>query len=308
MLRVLFQFKYNIMLLISALIWGMGYTVQRDAAHLIEPFLFNAVRYLFAFFVYTLAILALQVSKKKPIKWSKLYTGKSKVSSNILIIGFLIGFLSFLGSIFQQTGLYYTTAGKAGFIIESAVVLIPLISFFMGKQLQICAILGSITVLIGLFFLSNGSLDGLNYGDALALMSAIVWAFQALLIERFSPGVSAVWLANLQFLICGVLSLICSILFEIITWASIEAAIIAILYSSIFGSIIAFTLQIRAQQKVSATQAGMFLSLAAMFSAISAWLFLDESMTQLAVIGCIIMTLGMILSQLSWWGSIRFKS
>ncbi|MBE8215242.1 MAG: DMT family transporter [Endozoicomonadaceae bacterium] len=303
--KLITQLKYNSMLLSASIIWGLSYVFQYDAAHFIGPFLFNALRYLSAFFLLSSWTICFRLYQKKSLSissWSKETNCRA-----LLWLGVLLGLFSFFGSFFQQVSLSHTTVSKAGFIIESSVVLIPFISFFIGQKLPVSAILGCIVMLIGLFFLSNNALNLLNYGDFFALLSAIIWAIQTVIIERYASGMNISGLANIQFIICGVLSLTFACLFEVINISGIQVVSLDILYSSILGSIIAFMLQLKAQQHVSATHTGMFLSLAAMFSVLAAWLILNETMTGLSILGCIVMTLGMILSQMKWFGSIYLK-
>jgi len=117
--------KYNGMLLVTAILWGSAFVFQREGADVLQPFLFGAIRYaLGACFV-----MPLLVWQKRKVcyadKTINLFTYKTILS------GLLIGFFLFAGSTLQQAGLQYTTAGKAGFITESCVVIVPLLAFFV---------------------------------------------------------------------------------------------------------------------------------------------------------------------------------
>lgn len=286
--------KYNGMLLITAIIWGSAFVFQREGAASLGPFLFGAIRYALGALV---VIPALFWPKEKARKSAT--SPGSLFSRKTCIAGILIGFFLFAGTTLQQAGLSYTTAGKAGFITESYVVLVPLISLMLGDKQRINTWLGVVLVIFGLYLLSNNSLNGFNRGDWFELAGAILWAAQVLLIDRFAPGLNAFALSFIQFLACAIFSLAGAIIYEPFILVNIKAALIPLIYTGVFSSGVAFTLQVVAQQKTPATHAALIMSLEAIFAALAGWWLLDETMTTLAVTGCLIMLLGILLAQIN---------
>jgi len=61
---------------------------------------------------------------------------------------------------------------------------------------------------------------------------------------------------------------------------------------------IAYTLQVIAQQNAHPAHAAIILSLEALFAAIGGWMLLNEVLTTKAIIGCTLMLLGMVISQI----------
>ncbi|MBT7404718.1 MAG: DMT family transporter, partial [Opitutae bacterium] len=61
---------------------------------------------------------------------------------------------------------------------------------------------------------------------------------------------------------------------------------------------IAFTLQVIAQKRVDPSQAAIILNLEAVFAVLAGWLFFTEVLTTKEWLGCGLMFLGMILSQI----------
>jgi len=59
-----------------------------------------------------------------------------------LIVGCVAGLFLFFGATFQQLGLVYTTAGKAGFVTGLYVIIVPLLGMIWGDLFlgRICSI------------------------------------------------------------------------------------------------------------------------------------------------------------------------
>ena len=71
----------------------------------------------------------------------------------------------------------------------------------------------------------------------------------------------------------------------------------AICYAGIFSSGIAYTLQILGQRDVNPTLASLVMSLESVFSALSGWLVLHESMSVREFSGCALMFGAILLAQ-----------
>ena len=102
--------KANLLLLITAIIWGFAFVAQRAGMEYVGPFTFNAARFTLG----SLSLIPLLlINSKKKIEQAKLLPSSNKT----LFLGSLAaGSFLFLGVTFQQSGMVYTTAGKGGFI------------------------------------------------------------------------------------------------------------------------------------------------------------------------------------------------
>jgi len=74
--------------------------------------------------------------------------------------------------------------------------------------------------------------------------------------------------------------------------------IIAILFTTIFATIIAFLIQTAAQRVLSPTRTGIICSMEAVFGALIPWGLKMETPTALSAAGAVIMITGMIVSEL----------
>jgi drug/metabolite transporter (DMT)-like permease len=72
----------------------------------------------------------------------------------------------------------------------------------------------------------------------------------------------------------------------------------AILYTSIFASIIATVIQLKYQKIVSPTKAGIIFSVEPIFAAVFAYFLLSEKISNFGLVGCVVIFIGLIISEL----------
>ena len=279
----------NLLLFITAIIWGFAFVAQRVGMDFVGPFTFNAVR--FALGGLSLYPLLLYFNRKKEVERIKIPAWKKKYA------GIILGLFLFVGASLQQVGLVYTTAGNAGFITGLYVVIVPLLGLYLGHKTNIFVWLGAFLATIGLYFLSVKGDFTISNGDAIVLISAFFWAIHVQLIGIFSPQMNAIKLSMIQFFVCSALSFIVAFIFENVVFSNILAAVIPILYGGLLSVGVAYTLQIVAQKKALPAHAAIILSLEAVFALIGGWLFLNESFDGRSLFGCGLMLLGMLLAQ-----------
>ena len=294
--------KSNLLLLLTAVIWGFAFVAQRAGMEYIGPFAFNAIR--FALGSVSLIPLLI-INRSRNNQSENLFHFKNKY---FIKGGLILGVVLFLGSTFQQTGLVYTSAGKSGFITGLYIILVPIFGLFIGQKTSLFTWLGAMTAVIGLYLLSVTEDLSMNIGDILVLTSAVFWAVQILIIGFLSTRTDAIQLAFYQFVICSFLSFIAASITEITTLSRILEALIPILYAGICSVGIAYTLQIIAQRKAHPANAAIIMSLEAVFAVIGGWLILSESIPLRGLIGCAFMLTGMILSQINFEKKTEIRS
>ena len=282
--------RANILLLLTAMIWGAAFVAQRVGMDHMGPLTVNAVR--FALGSAALLPLIAFLDKKRTVA--------PPPFSTLLKGGVLMGLALFLGAWLQQFGLCYTTAGKAGFITGLYVVFVPLIGILLGQRYGTGTWAGAGLAIAGMYLLSVTESFSMDKGDALVLMSAFFWGIHVLLVGRLTQGiktVDAVRLAAIQFATCSVISFAGAAATEDITLAGLRDGLIPILYGGLMSVGVAYTLQVVAQRDARPAPAAIILSLEAVFAALTGWLMLGEILTTQAVIGCALMLCGMIWSQ-----------
>ncbi len=278
----------NLCLILAAAIWGFGFVAQRLGLEQLGPFGFNGVRFLIG----ALSLLPL-------LWWQRRRHGLQGADLHTMCrAGLPVGLLLFTGAGLQQAALQYTTAAKAGFITGLYLVLVPLLGLWLRHKTSANTWLGGLIAFIGLYFLSIDSDFAVNPGDLLLFTGAFFWAAHLLAIDHFAGKMTPVLLAMLQFIVCGLLSLLLAIWLEPISLTAIMACVWPLLYAGIVATGVAYTLQIIGQRAAHPAHAAIILSLETVFAAIGGVWLLGESLTIRALSGCALMLAGMLISQL----------
>ena len=225
---------------------------------------------------------------------------KNKFKSTV-VIGVFAGVILFIASSLQQFGIVFTgSAGKAGFLTGLYIVLVPLIRFLMGKKTSVLTFVGAVFAVTGLFFLCmTGDKITLGIGDVVLIIGAFFWAAHILVIDKFVNIVSALKFSMVQFLTCGILGIIFALFTETIEVSAIKQAGIPILYGGLMSVGVAYTCQILGQKKADPTFASIIFSTESVFSAIGGALILHEMMSGRGYLGCVLIFIGIILSQIT---------
>ncbi len=287
--------KADILLLLTATIWGFAFVAQRVGMDYVGPFTFNAVRFALG----SLSLLPLILLLQKRQSKTNQRQCSDDTNKSVLFAGIVAGGALFAGASLQQAGLVYTTAGKAGFITGLYVVIVPLLGLFWHQRPRIGTWLGAILAATGLYFLSITKEFDISFGDLLVLIGAFFWAGHVLLIGWLAPRTDSLKLASAQFAVCSLLSFLVALAIETMSFASIWQAAVPILYGGIGSVGIAYTLQIIAQRDAHPAHSAIILSLEGLFAAIGGWLLLGEVLSLRGIFGCAMMLTGMFFSELS---------
>lgn len=284
------RFYGNLMLILTALIWGSSFVAQSVGMDYIGPFTFNAIRCIIGGIVLIPIILIMGKVKKE---------SKNKNNNKQLILGgILCGIALFTGSTLQQFGISFTSVGKAGFITALYIVLVPILGIFFKKKVSLKIWLSVLISMIGLYLLCITENFSIGKGDLLVLFCAFFFAIHILLIDYFSPKVNGVKMSCIQFFVAGIISVLPMAFFENPTINSILSAWAPILYAGVLSCGVAYTLQIVAQKNTDPTVASLLLSLESVFAVISGWFILSESLSFKELTGCALVFIAIILAQL----------
>lgn len=282
----------NLLLLVTAIIWGFAFVALQMGMDYIGPFLFNGIRFALGAVSLYPVIWYLNHSQKAPRQETHVGQWQNRYG------GMLLGLVLFIAATIQQIGLQYTTAGKSGFITGLYLVLVVILGLFFGHKTTLNLWIAVLLSTVGMYLLSFNSLTGISRGDILTLISTIFWAFHILLTAYLSPKTNVLKLAQTQFFVCSLLSLGVAFFTEPIIFDQIKLATIPILYGGLLSVGVAYTLQVVVQKSVHPTSAAIILSLESLFAAIGGWFFLNEILSLKSMIGCALMLAGMIFAQL----------
>ena len=291
--------KGPLLLLVTALLWGLAFVAQTTAANEVGPFTFNASRnFVGALFLSGVIAYRRRSGQDRPATDDG--TGYSR--RTLLVAGVLCGVALCVASYLQQAGITAyppeaAASSRSGFVTATYMVMVAVMLMFMGKRPHPLVLVAVVVAMAGMYLLCvpNG-LGSVYVGDWLVLASAFGYAVHILVIDRYTR-VDGVRLSRVQLLVAGVISLVCALVFERPEPAAVLAAIVPILYAGICSDGIAYTLQIVAQKTTEATVASIIMSLEAVFAALGGWLILSESLTAVELAGCALVFAAVLLSQ-----------
>ena len=290
-----------VILFITAIIWGASFVAQSVGMEKIEAFTFSGIRQLMGGFALLIFIIIRDSIKGKKLSAEQKLAQKEE-NKTILKFGIPLGIVFFLATNFQQFAFNTSTSGKIAFITALYMFFVPIIGLFFKKRVPWVTWICVIIAFVGLYFLcveSGKSLLSLTQGDYLAFACAIFFAAQILMIEKMAPQVDGIKLSCTQFFFSGIVSTILMFIFENPNWQNITAVTGALLYSGLMSCGLAYTLQIVGQKYTEATIASLIMCMESVFAAISDVLILHTKMSLREIMGCTIMFIAIIISQLS---------
>ena len=293
--------KGTAILLIAALIWGLAFVAQSDAADHIPPFSFNALRSIIAA-VMLFALLFFRCRKSgQPI------IPKDRKTRKIALLGGLgCGIFLAISVNLQQAGLTVYPEGvaasaRAGFITALYVIIVPILSVVFGKKIPWAVWPAVAVALVGTYLLClSGGISGIYLGDVLVFFCGISFSFQIMLIDRYGEEIGGIRLSFIQFAVCAAVSLVLALVFEPGGFAieGVKNALFAILYLGVMSSAVAYTLQIIGQRYAAPAVASLTMSLESVFAAIGGWIILSDVLSLREIAGCALVFAAIIIVQL----------
>lgn len=283
------KIKSTLLLFLTAIIWGFAFVAQRVGAEYVGTFTFNGIRFLLGTVSLIPVILIFEKERFNKEKFKR-----------TLVSGLLAGVVLFVASTLQQFGVEITgSAGKAGFLTGLYIVLVPLIRFVMGKKTSVLTFFGAVFAVAGLFLLCmTGDRNSFEIGDIVLIIGAFFWSGHILVVDKFVNDVSPLKFSMVQFFVCGFLSIVFAFFTEEIDFSAIKNAGIPLLYGGLMSVGVAYTCQILGQKNADPTFASIVFSTESVFSAIGGAIILHEVMSGRGYLGCVLIFIGIILSQL----------
>lgn len=297
------QKRNSLLLILTALIWGVAFVAQSEGGDAVGPFSFNSIRCVIGAFGLMIAIKILD-------RFNITHKPESDADKKTLIkAGILCGMILTFASNFQQLGINLGSgAGKSGFLTACYILIVPIIGIFFGKKCSFRIWIGVIIALIGLYLLCIKESLTLQFSDILVLVCAVLYSFHILTVDHYSTAVDGIRLSCIQLLTCGILTSIPAILFEMKPWTgnigawseslTIPGTWVTILYAGLLSCGVAYTLQIVGQQHMNPTIASMLMSLESVFAVLAGWLILREHMSIKELLGCLLIFIAIIIAQL----------
>ncbi len=271
--------RSELVLLGITAIWGFTFPAMKVSLDYLPPILFLAYRFGIA------SLLMLLLFRSRVLRGETFREG------------FVLGVTLFFGHGFQIVGLKYTTASNSAFITSLYVVFTPFIAYFLLRdRLKLRDAVSLAVALTGLYLISGASLN-FNYGDLLTVLCALSFAFQIVLVQRFGEKdylSLAFWQITWNF----VFSLAFALLFEPFAVPTDPLPWAGVLYTSLFATVIAFTLQVKHQRNTKAHKAALIYSAEPIFGHIAAFITIGEVLSAKGYLGAALIMAGI-------WNEVR---
>ncbi len=278
----------DLLLLLTAAIWGFAFVFQKSAMEHIGPNAFIAARSFIAACV--LAPIAIFEARRV----------EGPVAIGFWRVGVYGGIAFFAGAVLQQVGLVTATVSNTGFLTGLYVVITPFIVWAWHSERPTGLIwLAAAISFFGTWLLGGGTLNGFNEGDMFVAVGAIFWAVHLLIVSASGHHNRPIAFTALQFAVVGILGLTASVLTETTSLSGLIAAGPAIAYVGVLSSALTFSLLAIAMRYAPTTEAAIIISLEAVFAAIAGALLLNERLEFIGVCGAGLILAAILLVQLA---------
>jgi drug/metabolite transporter (DMT)-like permease len=251
----------------------------------------------FMFFRFALATLVMAV----------LCIGRySRLEKKTITRGGLVGLSLIIGNYSFVLGVHGTTASRAGFLTNLAVLFVPLICYLLWRErISIWHAAGIVLAILGLWQLKKGGVAGLSKGDLFSLLCAFSIAIHIICITKMLKGLDVYLLALVQ---CGIVAIAGGFLSWYLT-PSLPAfgtvSLLALVYSALFHTVLTYILQNTFIIHAAPAKVGLMYTLVPIWSMCGGFFLLGERLNAPELTGIILITAGIIAPVL---GKFRIRS
>ena len=274
----------ELIMIVVAIIWGTGFVVTKLAMdNGIGVYYLLFIRFLVA------SILLMFV----------IFLKKIKIKKEMLLPGIIQGVLLTLGYSIQTMALNYTTPAKNSVLTGLNVIFVPyILLIFFRKKLDIFTIISSILAFFGTLLLSGNisSFSEINKGDLLSMLCAIFFALYIIVIDKYANKINVFVMSFIQFFTVMILCLLLSLTEGEIKQLN-STSLISMIYLGVFGTFVAYNLQIMAQKVLSASRTVLFLSLEVVFGVLISIISGYDSFSLNILVGTLLVFSGIVIAE-----------
>ena len=279
-------------LLMVSLIWGINFSVVKHGIMIIGPLSFSLIRF-------TVSSLIMII-----LLW--------RIEGNPLISKKDIWYFVFLGAlgfgVYQPLwsyGLRLTLASHSAILLSISPIVVVFIAFFKKEEsIEWYNFLGIGIGFLGVTFLisqgnQTSSSPNILFGDILTLFAAICWGlysyFGKYMLRKYSPLKTSCWSIIFGTLIMFPVSYV-----EIkdLNFSDLTLTVhLSMGYAVFLSALLAYIIWMNGIKKIGASRTSAFQYVTQIFGVIGAWVFFKEPFGYRFLIGMILVTLGVWLSQ-----------
>ena len=218
---------------------------------------------------------------------------------------FLLGLLGCTAYFYtENTALSYTLASNVSIIVAAAPIFTAILAHFAGEErFRASTLAGFLVAFSGVILVvCNGTFVlKLNpKGDLLALAAAVCWAIYSVLLRRASRGLDSI-LVTRRTMFWGIVTALPLVAAEGVPYPMAPlmtaSGIANFLFLGLVGSALCFVLWNKAFRILGVVTTNTFIYLMPFITIVAARIFLDEPISPLALLGAVLITAGVVLSQ-----------
>jgi drug/metabolite transporter (DMT)-like permease len=272
--------------------WGINILVFKHAIKDLNPWVFNALRLIFA--TVTLGLLVWIESRIRPVP--------KREFSKFRVFAFSM-FTGFFYLLFFVSGISRTTAGNTALIMSAMPMWTALLSFlFLIERLPRITWLGLLITFIGTVLVTTYSGSKVSFaseysiGNLLILLASLTWASGTLLSRPILNAVSPLQLAFWSALITTPMHLIIIAPQIAENWvkATQWITLLEIIYSGVFSTGLAYASWHVGVRILGGSHAAVYQNVVTLVGVIGGWLFLHEQPVVTQIVGGALIVLGLV--------------
>ena len=221
--------------------------------------------------------------------------------------GVIIGALLFFAITTQTIGLNYIGGGRSAFISATYVLMVPLMLWAVNRQFPgWVKIFAAALCVAGMYLLTGDDESGASFtGDALTVICALMFAVQVIAISKYTQDSDSITLSFVEFVSFAVLAFVSSLMFESRPVLLDMESLPELLFTIVFATFGCYVMQICAQKYAEPSHATIIMSLESVFGLGSSIIFLGETLSLPAGIGCALIFVSVLISELEPYIHIR---
>lgn len=219
-----------------------------------------------------------------------------QLNPKLLRDGGFLGLLYFTECALALVGLESISANRSAFLISLNVILVPIFSVLLGRQLSRRIVIAALIGMTGIGILSWEG-GGFGIGEMLTLACAVGVALYILVMEKITQRHPTLPLVAVQLATAASLAMIWA-LPKMSQISAIAPHFNTLLYVGLAITAIPIWTQTQAQRWVSASEAAIIYTLEPVFASAFSWFWLGELLGVRGWIGGILILVATLLSQL----------
>jgi len=207
-------------------------------------------------------------------------------------VGLPVGVVLALGYLFQTEGMISLKPGIAGLLTGLFVVFTPLLDRILFQtSLRLKTSLSVLAAVLGTALLT-GSGSGFSLGDLLVVLSALAFAGQIVLLSHTQSSPSQLGMVQM---------LTCAAVFLALPFPAITGPVaFALLVTGVLASAVAVVAQTWAQQKMTASRAGLVLAAEPALALVFAVALTGERLGVLQLLGALVLIGAIVGHEIGW--------